>query len=83
MYDCIQLLCYLVFLKVLRLSHTGGADPDKAVQYIRGQFLARKPDDKNVYVHVTTATDTDLMKTVLKDVFEILVDMNLKKISSL
>ena len=45
--------------------------------------MKKKPANKNVYLHVTCATDTDVMKTVLKDVFEILVDFNLKKLSTL
>ena len=53
------------------------------MDYIREQFLLRKPEEKIVHVHVTCATDTDLMKPVLKAVFEILVDINLKKISTL
>ena len=45
--------------------------------------MKKKPENKKVYLHVTCATDTDLMRTVLKDVFEILVDINLKKIATL
>lgn len=45
--------------------------------------MSKKPADKHVYLHVTCATDTDVMKAVLKDVFEILVDINLKKLSTL
>ena len=45
--------------------------------------MKRKPENKKVYLHVTSATDTDLMRTVLKDVFEILVDINLKKLATL
>ena len=45
--------------------------------------MMRKPHGKNIYVHVTCATDTDPMKTVLQNVFEILVEINLKKITVL
>ena len=62
---------------------SGGPDPEKGLSYIRELFLSKKPADKHVYLHVTCATDTDVMKVVLKDVFEILVDLNLKKLSTL
>jgi len=68
-------------LNTLFLS--GGADYDKAVSYVKEQFMSRKPADKHIYVHVTCATDTDPMKTVLQNVFEILVEINLKKIAAL
>ena len=62
---------------------SGGADYEKAVTYVKEQFMARKPEDRDIYVHVTCATDTDPMKTVLQNVFEILVEVNLKKIAVL
>ena len=61
----------------------GGPDPEKGLNYIRELFLSKKPADKHMYLHVICATDTDVMKAVLKDVFEILVDINLRKISTL
>jgi len=64
-------------------DYDGGPDPERGLNYIRELFLSRKPADKHVYLHVTSATDTDVMKAVLKDVFEILVDLNLKKLSTL
>lgn len=67
---------YFVFL-------AGESNPDKALTFIRDLFLKKKPENKNVYVHVTCATDTDLMKDILDDVFQILVDINLKKLSTL
>lgn len=68
---------YIIFLLA------GGPDPEIGLNYIRELFLSKKPTDKHMYLHVTCATDTDLMKAVLKDVFEILVDINLKKLSTL
>lgn len=62
---------------------SGGPDPESGLNYIRELFLSKKPSDKHVYLHVTCATDTDVMKAVLKDAFEILVDINLKKLSTL
>nr|XP_058953948.1 guanine nucleotide-binding protein G(t) subunit alpha-2-like [Pocillopora verrucosa] len=64
-------------------DYDGGPDPEIGLNYIRELFLSKKPADKHMYLHVTCATDTDLMKAVLKDVFEILVDINLKKLSTL
>lgn len=80
-----------LFVEKLRTSklsacfpeYEGGPDPEEGLNYIRDLFLKKKPAQKNVYLHVTCATDTDLMKAVLKDVFEILVDINLKKLSTL
>ncbi|KAJ7390356.1 hypothetical protein OS493_025607 [Desmophyllum pertusum] len=65
------------------INYDGGSDPEKGLNYIRELFMSKKPADKHVYLHVTCATDTDVMKAVLKDVFEILVDINLKKLSTL
>lgn len=62
---------------------SGGPDPEIALAYVQDLFMKRKPENKKVYLHVTCATDTDLMRTVLKDVFEILVDINLKKLATL
>ncbi|KXJ18400.1 guanine nucleotide-binding protein G(i) subunit alpha-2 [Exaiptasia diaphana] len=64
-------------------DYEGGADYEKAVSYVKQEFLSRKPADKDIFVHVTCATDTDPMKTVLQNVFEILVEINLKKIAVL
>jgi len=64
-------------------DYDGGPDPEKGLSYIRETFLKKKPPNKNVFLHVTCATDTDLMKEVLRDVFEILVDINLKKLATL
>jgi hypothetical protein len=65
------------------LWFTGGPDYDKALSYVKEQFMKRKPENKHIYVHVTCATDTDPMKTILQNVFEILVEINLKKIAVL
>ncbi|CAH3117131.1 unnamed protein product [Porites lobata] len=75
-------------LKTSKLSscfpdYEGGPDPEIALAYVQDLFMKRKPENKKVYLHVTCATDTDLMRTVLKDVFEILVDINLKKLATL
>ncbi|KAK3723793.1 hypothetical protein QZH41_007102 [Actinostola sp. cb2023] len=64
-------------------DYAGGTDYEKAVSYVKKQFMIRKPENKQIYVHVTCATDTDPMKTVLQNVFEILVEINLKKIAVL
>lgn len=64
-------------------DYDGGSDPEKGLSYIRDLFLKKKPENKNVYLHVTCATDTDLMKDILNDVFEILVNINLKRLSTL
>lgn len=70
-------------LTVHKLFVSGGPDPEIALAYVQDLFMKRKPENKKVYLHVTCATDTDLMRTVLKDVFEILVDINLKKLATL
>lgn len=63
-------------------DYDGESNPEKALNFIRDLFLKKKPENKHVYVHVTCATDTDLMKDILDDVFHILVDINLKKLST-
>ena len=65
------------------MSFSGNSDPEEALSYIQEQFLTRKPENKRMHVHVTCATDTDYMKRVLKDVFEILIDINLRGMSTL
>eukprot|EP01128_Nolandella_sp_AFSM9_P007225 TRINITY_DN3901_c0_g1_i1.p1 TRINITY_DN3901_c0_g1~~TRINITY_DN3901_c0_g1_i1.p1 ORF type:complete len:361 (+),score=87.39 TRINITY_DN3901_c0_g1_i1:59-1084(+) len=62
-----------VDLKVAFPEYSGGLSYDAALLFIASKFKSlRKDQDRKTFVHVTTATNTDTVKTVLSDVFEIL-----------
>lgn len=57
-------------------EYTGGLNYDKGVDFIRSKFLNanRNSDHKQIYPHVTCATDTAQVKFVFDAVSAILVD---------
>lgn len=62
-----------VDLKVAFPEYQGGLSYDAALLFVASKFKSlRKDQDRKTFVHVTTATNTDTVKTVLGDVFEIL-----------
>lgn len=54
---------------------------DDAIQYIRDYYLAQNkhPKEKQVFCHVTCATDKDNIQTVFKDVQHVIITTSLKK----
>lgn len=62
-------------------DYTGGCDPEKALTWIRSTYLSlsRLPS-KQIFVHVTTATDTKGISFVWKAVKKIIIEENLKNL---
>ncbi|XP_046567236.1 LOW QUALITY PROTEIN: guanine nucleotide-binding protein G(t) subunit alpha-2-like [Haliotis rubra] len=57
----------------------GDNQPDTCLKYIREQFLQHKPGHKQVYIHVSCAIDVQMMKDILSNVVDIIVELNLRK----
>ncbi|XP_070540657.1 guanine nucleotide-binding protein subunit alpha-14-like [Ptychodera flava] len=67
-------------LKDSFIQYDGDNDTESATDFIQEEFMSRKPDDKTVYPHVTCATNTEIMKTVIIDVMDIIILINMRKI---
>ena len=52
---------------------------DASLAYVKRLFMERPPKDKQVYAHITTATNVDLMRAIINDVMNIVIEVNLKK----
>jgi len=62
-----------VDLKVAFPEYTGGNNYDSALLFIANKFKSLRQDqNRKTFLHVVTATNTDTVKTVLRDCFEIL-----------
>jgi len=62
-----------VDLKVAFPEYTGGLNYDSALLFIANKFKSLRQDpNRKTFLHVVTATNTDTVKTVLRDCFEIL-----------
>lgn len=60
-------------LKVCFPDYTAGCNHDEALAFIRKKFVAlNKNPDKEIFVHVTCATDTQMVSKVFSDVRETL-----------
>ncbi|CAH1783763.1 unnamed protein product [Owenia fusiformis] len=57
----------------------GENTPEAGLSFIKQEFMRLKRSSKQVYTHVTTATNMDVMKTIIRDVLQIIVEINLKK----
>lgn len=54
-------------------EYSGGLDYEAGILFIANKFKGlRKDQTRKTYLHVTTATNTDSVNTVLLDVFDIL-----------
>lgn len=74
-------------LKFTQLSrcfteYTGNNTPDECLEFIQQKFLEKKPTNKHVYMHVSCAINVDHMKKVLDNIFEMIVEINLRKCSN-
>ena len=58
---------------------SGGSTVSETLTFIKDQFTKRQPKDKSVYTHVSCAIDTELMRCIIKDVMNIIVEINLRK----
>jgi len=62
-----------VDLKVAFPEYTAGLNYDSALLFIANKFKSLRQDqNRKTFLHVVTATNTDTVKTVLRDCFEIL-----------
>eukprot|EP01138_Halocafeteria_seosinensis_P016056 gb/GECG01016384.1/.p1 GENE.gb/GECG01016384.1/~~gb/GECG01016384.1/.p1 ORF type:complete len:110 (+),score=9.14 gb/GECG01016384.1/:1-330(+) len=67
--------------KMLFDDYTGGCDYDAGINYILQKFLDQnenKNNNKEIFWHVTCATDTDNVKTVFNACKEIILKQNLR-----
>jgi len=60
-----------------------GKDYDMTLTYIKGEFLGKNkaPEERQVYVHATCATDTNNISFVMESVFDIILKDNLRKLA--
>jgi len=67
-----------VDLNVCFPTYKGGTNPKSALEYIQYKFKSLlKEKDKEIYIKVTTATDSENMKFILDSVYEIVLRQNL------
>jgi len=60
-----------------------GQDYDKAIAYLKQEFLDKnkEPEIRQVYCHATCATDTNNISFVMESVFDIILKENLRKLA--
>jgi GTPase SAR1 family protein len=67
-------------LKVCFPDYTGGCDYQKAAEYISTKFASlNRNDSKEIYAHITCATNTDNIKFVFDTVKEVVMRASLAK----
>jgi hypothetical protein len=64
-------------------STTGGKNHDAAIAYIKHKFCEQCAKSKQIYFHITTATNTNNIQAVFISVKDILVSQSLMKIGVL
>jgi hypothetical protein len=58
--------------------HLGGKDLKEAVNFFKNSFTkVNKRPEKEIFVHLTFATDTKQTKKILDDIYELLIKSNL------
>lgn len=66
-------------LKVCFEDYTGGLDYDNGVKYLKQMFMDRnETQEKQIYIHVTCATDTTNVRFVFEAVKDIILTSNLR-----
>lgn len=60
-------------------DYTGENTPEAVVKYIRELFHQHRPCHKQVYTHVSCATDVMMMRELLSKVIDIVTEINLRK----
>jgi len=60
-----------------------GKDYDANIAYLKQQFLDKNkaPEERQVYVHATCATDTNNVAFVMESVFDVILKENLRKLA--
>jgi len=68
-----------VDMKVAFPDYEGGCEAKKAKDFMKSKYLSlNKNDKKEIFVHVTTATNTENMKNIFDDVVKSLVNKTLQ-----
>lgn len=60
-------------------SYTGGNNYVECLAWIEDQYIGRNETDRMIYVHVTTATDTNAVQVVLDSVKDTMWNMSLAR----
>jgi hypothetical protein len=60
------------------LIHSGSNNFDEASEYVRTKFLSCKPIGKEVYTHMTNATNTENINKVFEATMDIVITKNMK-----
>lgn len=63
-------------------QYEGDNTPESVTSFIREEFHKRKPVNRHIYTHVSCATDVPLMKTIIHDVMEVIIEINLRRVKS-
>jgi len=65
-------------------DYDGGDDFDAGCEYIRNRFIVlNQSDEKQIYTHLTCATDTNQIKFVMAAVNDIIIQTNLRAVGLL
>ena len=61
--------------------HGKGEDETAAVEYFANRFRAiNRTADREIYIHYTNATDTNLLKSTMQTVQDIIIQKNLQNL---
>jgi GTPase SAR1 family protein len=66
-------------IRVCFPNYDGGTDYDKGVTYIREKFKSKATPERNLYFHVTCATDTENIRFVFSCVQDLLLSESLQR----
>ncbi|GAB1604019.1 guanine nucleotide-binding protein G(i) subunit alpha-2-like [Argonauta hians] len=60
-------------------QYQGENNPEECREFIKKQFLSKKPNTKNIYTHISCAVDEPKMRNVLEGMLEMIVEFNIRK----
>lgn len=67
------------FVNTLLLFISGENTPEASVKFIREMFHQNHPCHKQVYTHVSCATDVEMMSDLLAKVLDIVAEINARR----
>jgi len=80
-YDLFQEKIARVDMKIAFPDYDGGCDAKKGSAFLKSKYLSvNKNDKKEIFVHVTTATNTENMKNIFDDVVKSLINKSLQAV---
>lgn len=82
-YDLFKEKLKIVSLKSYIKGYCGDNTPEACVKYIRDLFHQNRPCHKQVYTHVSCATDVAMMSDILPKVLDIVTEINYRKTGGL